>query len=285
MTMVGSRIRLETNERLIAALVLAEPGIQGLPPSLPIIHVTNARRALSALVNAFAHRIERNIPFTMGPDNSIHPSAVVEGVLEGGVTVGAGAIISKGCFVGRGSRIEPRAVLMPQTQTGRNCVIQSGAVIGCAGFGFFDDGGPADPIPHLAGVILGDNCFIGANTVIAAGVLHPTLLGSGCKLDSHVQIAHNVRLGNDCLMASQSGIAGSTVVGDGFRMGGAASVAGHLRLGKNVGVAARSGVTKDLADHAVVAGFPAMPIRSWRRRETLLRRMEKDGFLPQGEWA
>lgn len=250
LVILGSRSRLETRSHLNTALILAETGVDGMPSSIPIIRVANARRALAALVNAFADRAPREEP-----------------------------------RIGQGTRIEPGAFLHPGVRIGRDCLIQSGAVIGCAGFGFFDDGGDAGSIPHFAGVEIGDGCFVGANTVIAAGVLHSTVLGDGCKLDSLVQIAHNVRLGKGCLLASQSGIAGSTVIGDFFRMGGAASVAGHLRIGKNVGVAARSGVTKDLSDHAVVAGFPAMPIRSWRRREALLRRMEKAGTLPEGEWA
>jgi UDP-3-O-[3-hydroxymyristoyl] glucosamine N-acyltransferase len=127
-------------------------------------------------------------------------------------------------------------------------------------------------MPHPAGVRIGDGCFIGANAVVAAGVLHPTVLGAGCKLDSHVQIAHNVVLGEDCLLASQSGVAGSTRAGDRLRLGGAASVDGHLRLGDDVSVAACSGVTKDLPDGSVVAGFPARPIAEWRKAQ-IQRRM------------
>jgi UDP-3-O-[3-hydroxymyristoyl] glucosamine N-acyltransferase len=272
LTAVGKNTRLETRKNLRAGLILAEEGVSELPESVPVLRVTNARQAIRAIILALAERIERPAPFVSGVGNSIHPSAIVEGVLEGGVTVGAGAYVGAGSFVGRGTHIEPNATIQEHCRIGRHCVIQSGAVIGCTGFGFLDDlGGASETMPHLAGVEIGDACFIGANTVVAAGVLHPTEVGNGCKLDSHVQIAHNVRLGKNCLMASQSGIAGSTVVGDYFRMGGAASVAGHLRIGNNVSLAAKSGVTKDIPDGSVVAGFPAQPIREWRKRQVFLR--------------
>ncbi len=252
LAVAGSRTRLSDLRTLRAAMLLAEPGVTGFPAVIPVLRVRDARRAVAALLNAFSDRIPRALSLVAG---------------EGG-------------------DIEPGAVVRANVRIGRNCVVQSGAVIGCAGFGFFDDDGDLEPMPHLAGVEIGDDCFIGANTVIAAGVLHPTKIGDGCKLDSHVQIAHNVRLGKRCLLASQGGIAGSTVVGDGFRMGGAASVAGHLRIGNNVSVAACSGVTKDWPDGSVVAGFPAMSIRAWRRREALLRRLEKEGrFSPEGDFA
>jgi acyl-[acyl carrier protein]--UDP-N-acetylglucosamine O-acyltransferase len=236
LTIVSSGVRSEVRNQIQAALILAEEDVTGLPESVPVIRVTDARRVLAAVIHAFASRIKDEAP-----------------------------------FVGDGTVVEQNAVIQRNCVIGENCVIQPGAVIGCAGFGFMDSKDGLEPMPHLAGVRIGDDCFIGANTVIAAGVLHPTEIGDGCKLDSHVQIAHNVRLGRGCLLASQSGIAGSTTVGDGLRMGGAASIAGHLRIGNNVSVAAKSGVTKDIPDGMTVAGFPARPIREWRRQQIFLR--------------
>jgi UDP-3-O-[3-hydroxymyristoyl] glucosamine N-acyltransferase len=296
LTFVGPKTPLRVRSVLRAGLILAEPGIDPVcaPPSpdgnpvapvgahgagpsaSAIVLVHSVPAALAAILTALADRLERTQPYVSGPGNRIAPTAVVEGCLEGDVTVGAGAYVGPGSFIGSGTRIEANAVIQEHCHIGRGCVIQSGAVIGCAGFGFFARRaaalavpGPAVPgleaMPHPAGVVIGDGCWIGANAVIAAGVLAPTRLGDGCKLDSHVQIAHNVRLGNGCLLASQSGIAGSTVAGDRLRMGGASSVDGHLRLGNDVSVAACSGVTKDVADGVTVAGFPARPIREWRR--------------------
>jgi UDP-3-O-[3-hydroxymyristoyl] glucosamine N-acyltransferase len=270
LTVVGRGVRLEIRNRLRAAVVFAEEGVDGLPESVPVIRVADARSAVALLIRTLAPGIEYEKPFGTGEGNSVHPSAVVEGILEGGVSVGAGAYVGPGTFIGKGSVLEPRAVVLQHCLLGRDCVVQSGAVIGSAGFGFLEGDG-AEAVPHLSGVVVGGKCFMGANTVVAAGVLHPTEIGEGCRLDSHVQIAHNVRLGKNCRMASQSGIAGSTVVGDSLRMGGAASVAGHLRIGNNVSVAAKSGVTKDVADGMTVAGFPARPIGEWRRQQIYLK--------------
>jgi UDP-3-O-[3-hydroxymyristoyl] glucosamine N-acyltransferase len=239
--------------------------------------VGNTHAALAVVLEGWSSRWDRDIPFAFGAGNNVAPTAVVEGCLEGNVSVGQGAWIGPGAFVGAGTRIGANAVIESHVRIGRDCEVQPGAVIGCAGFGFYArgaapgrhaaDGEVLLPMPHPAGVVIGDGCWIGANTVIAAGVLTPTTLGRGCKLDSHVQIAHNVRLGDGCLLASQSGLAGSTVAGHRLRLGGAASVDGHLRLGNDVSVAACSGVTKDLPDGSVVAGFPARPIRAWRREQ------------------
>ncbi|MBW8889246.1 MAG: hypothetical protein JF616_15945 [Fibrobacteres bacterium] len=269
------------------ALIAAEADVHLPPLDIPVLRIRSAHAALAALLSAWGDRWERESPFPPGGENRIAPTAVVEGVLEGGVDVGPGAYIAKGAFIGRGTRIGANAVIEAHCHIGRACEIQPGVVIGCAGFGFYARPMAARdsaarplsardlpvgsaraellPMPHPAGVRIGDGCFIGANSVVAAGVLHPTFLGQGCKLDSHVQIAHNVTLGEDCLLASQSGVAGSTLAGARLRLGGAASVDGHLRLGADVSVAACSGVTKDFPDGSVVAGFPARPIAAWRK--------------------
>lgn len=322
---VGSRIRLSVREAWAKppvdgpvseagttepraarpVLIAAEAGVQLPPLDIPVLRIRSAQAAVAALLAAWSHRWEREAPFAPGPGNRIAPTAVVEGCLEGDVEVGPGAYVAKGAFIGRRTRIGANAVIEAHCHIGRDCEIQPGVVIGCAGFGFYARPSaarlPADrpsaaisssdrppegpqqaaasapspraqsagpdllPMPHPAGVRIGDGCFIGANTVVAAGVLHPTGLGRGCKLDSHVQIAHNVILGEDCLLASQSGVAGSTEAGARLRLGGAASVDGHLRLGNDVSVAACSGVTKDFPDGSIVAGFPAQPIAAWRK--------------------
>lgn len=247
-------------------------GPANLPGFPPVIEVKDLHAVLAALLHAFSDRFVRAEPFKAGEGNLVSSTAVVDGVLEGGVTVGAGAVIGRGAYIGSGSRIGPNAVIEAHCYLGRNCEVQAGAVIGSAGFGFFPGGsGGVEPMPHPAGVEIGEGCRVGSNSVVAAGVLSPTVLGRGCQVDSLVQIAHNVRIGEGALIASQCGIAGSTVVGKRFRMGGAAGLGDHLRLGDDVTVAAYSGVTKNLPDGATVAGFPALPIRDWRRREIRLK--------------
>jgi UDP-3-O-[3-hydroxymyristoyl] glucosamine N-acyltransferase len=282
LTLIGDRVPLKVRENLVAALVLAEgdaASAAALAAALgsghnAVLAVRSLHAALAALLAAFSDRFQRPEPFPGGPGNLVSPTAVVDGCLEGGVTVGAGACIGSGTYIGSGTRIGPNAILHAHCRIGRDCVIQAGAVIGSEGFGFYPDdrafGGHA-AMPHPAGVEIGDGCWIGANTVIASGVLAPTTLGRGCKIDSLVQIAHNVRIGEGAQIASQCGIAGSTVVGKRFRMGGSAGLNGHIRIGDDVSVAAFSGVTKDLPDGVTVAGFPAVPIREWRLREIRLK--------------
>jgi len=200
-------------------------------------------------------------------------SDTLKGVVDKRVEIGPG------CFVGQGSVIKSGCVLEPGVTVLENCFveenvqIQTGVVIGSAGFGFYAEGGEKISIRHGAGVHIARDCWIGANTVIAAGVLNPTFLGHSSKIDSHVQIAHNVSLGHHAVIASQSGIAGSTRIGHHLLMGGASSIGGHLNIGSHVSVAARTGVTKHIKEGQVIAGFPAQPINKWKRQQVHLRKL------------
>ncbi len=158
--------------------------------------------------------------------------------------------------------VHPSAVIMDNVKIGANTIVHPGAVIGTRGFGFHNK----KPVPHFAGVIIGEDCEIGPNTVIAAGFLEATQLGNGCKLDSFVQIGHNCVVGNNVIFCSQSGLAGSVIVEDDVVLAGGAQVAGHLTLGKGCVIAAKAGVTKSIKPGITVAGFPAIPIEKWRRK-------------------
>lgn len=229
-----------------------------------ILIVSHLYLAMQQLLNQIDPYIER-MPTGIHSKASIHPTSVVEGFVDDGVLIGPFCIVEKGATIGRGTVLEAHVTVMSGTILGENCRVQAGVVIGCQGFGFF--GSEYIPIPHKAGVTIGNDCWIGANSVIAAGVLEPTKLGNHIRLDSFVQIAHNVELGDYSALASQAGIAGSTIVGERLRMGGNASIAGHLYIGNNVTIAAKSGVTKNIADGATVGGFPARPMREWLRHE------------------
>lgn len=205
----------------------------------------------------------------------VHESAVVEGVIGKDAVIGPGCVVMKGAVVGEGSHLEANVTVYPHVVIGRDCVFQAGAVIGSRGFGFYEHEGRRVMVPHLAGVRIGDRCSFGANSVVAAGFVSPTVIGDDCHFDSFVQIAHNCVLGNRIYMASQSGVAGSAIIEDDVEFAGGAQSAGHLTIGKGARIAAKAGVTKSVKPGSTVAGFPAENIENWRRSVVNLRLMGK----------
>jgi UDP-3-O-[3-hydroxymyristoyl] glucosamine N-acyltransferase len=188
--------------------------------------------------------------------SEIHPSAQISSnvLIPDGVKIGENCVLHSGVS------------LYPGVEIGSGTVLHSGAVVGSRGFGFYECNGSMLAVPHFGGVVIGENCEIGPNSVVAAGFLEATQLGNFCKLDSFVQIGHNCVVGNNVVFCSQSGLAGSVVVEDDVTLAGGAQVAGHLTLGKGCIVAAKAGVTKSVKPNAKVAGFPAIPIEDWRKK-------------------
>jgi UDP-3-O-[3-hydroxymyristoyl] glucosamine N-acyltransferase len=136
-------------------------------------------------------------------------------------------------------------------------------VIGADGFGFAPNGQRYEKIPQVGRVIVEDDVEIGACSCIDRGTLGDTRIGRGTKIDNLVQIAHNVQVGEDCILVAQVGIAGSSEIGRHCTFGGQAAISGHLKVGDNVTIAGRGGVTSDVASNQVMAGLPLLPHRDW----------------------
>jgi UDP-3-O-[3-hydroxymyristoyl] glucosamine N-acyltransferase len=215
----------------------------------------------------------------------VHPSAVIAPgvqlgtgvcigphcVLEPGVAIGENTVICAGVYIGHGSSvgrdglIYPCVVIRERSKIGRRVIVHSGTVIGSDGFGYYREGEKYKKIPQMGIVEIGDDVEIGANAAIDRARFGKTVIEDGVKIDNLVQIAHNVRVGANTVMAAQAGISGSTVIGRNVQFGGQAGVAGHLNIEDNVVVGARGGVTKDIEKNTYVMGFPAMPHEKAKR--------------------
>lgn len=212
----------------------------------------------------------------------IHPTAVIhqEARLGENVTIGPHAVIDRGVIIGNGSVIGSHVFIGAETIIGENCflhphvviregckignrvILQPGAVIGSCGFGFFtDETGQNHKLKQLGKVEIEDDVEIGANTTIDRARLKKTIIGKGTKLDNLVQIAHQVQLGQNNLLASQVGIAGSTKTGDHVVMGGQVGVAGHISIASKTIFAARAAISKRIEESGIYSGIPAVPIK------------------------
>lgn len=239
-----------------------------------LIFVADAYVAMVRYVEEFILPVEY-APSQITATAQIHPSAVVEGVVGENAVVGPNCTVMRGGVVGEGTVLEANVTVYGGARLGKNCVVQAGAVIGSRGFGFYFEDGTRKPVPHVAGVVIGDGCGIGANSIVAAGFLSPTCIGNNTQLDTLVQIGHNCTVGNNVYMASQCALAGTTVVEDDVEMGGAAKASGHLTIGKGARIAAKAGVTRSVPAGKMYAGFPAQEISEWRKGILELRKLTR----------
>lgn len=165
--------------------------------------------------------------------------------------IGDNVVIGDNVFIFAGAKIYSETVI------GNNCTIHSGAIIGADGFGFApNEDGEYNKIPQIGNVILEDNVDIGANTTVDRATLGSTIIRRGVKLDNQIQIAHNVEIGRNTVIAAQTGVAGSTKIGENCMIGGQVGIAGHLTIGNNVRIQAQSGVGRNIKDEEILQGSP-----------------------------
>ena len=222
----------------------------------------------SAVVAADAH---------VDADASVGPFVTVgaRSRIEAGAVVGPGCVIGDDCIVGAGSELIARVTLVTRVRLGQRVRIHPGAVLGADGFGLAMEGGHWIKVPQLGGVVIGDDCEIGANTTIDRGAIEDTVLEDDVRLDNQIQIGHNVRIGAHTAMAGCSAVAGSARIGRHCLIGGAAGVLGHLEICDRVVVTAMSLVTHSIREPGEYSsGTPLMDNRSWRKSAARFKQLD-----------
>lgn len=239
--------------------------------STTLIKVADAYKAFSKLLEYY-NKVKLN---KFGIEQ---PSYISEKAKIGGnVYVGAFTYIGNNVNIGENVKIFPSSyigdnviigndtIIFSGTQIysdciiGNNCIINSGAIIGADGFGFTpNENGEYNKVPQTGNVVLEDYVDIGAATTIDRATLGSTIIRSGVKLDNQIQIAHNVEIGKNTVIAAQTGIAGSTKIGENCQIGGQVGIVGHITIGNNVKIQAQSGITRNIKDNEILQGSPAL---------------------------
>lgn len=197
-------------------------------------------------------------------------------------TLGNNVKIYPNVFIGDNVKIDDDTIVFAGTkiysesQIGKKCIIHSGVIIGSDGFGYTPDkSGKYQKVPQIGNVIIGDQVDIGSATTVDRATLGSTFIRNGVKLDNQIQIAHNVDIGENTIIAAQTGIAGSTKIGKNCQIGGQVGIVGHLIIGNRVKIQAQSGIGRNLKDDAVVQGSPALPYADYNKSYVHFKNLSK----------
>jgi len=198
------------------------------------------------------------------------------------VTIGNNVKIYPNCYVGDNVTIGDNVILFAgakvysESVIGNYCTVHSGVIIGADGFGFVpNEDGTFSKIPQIGNVIIEDNVDIGSCTTIDRATMGSTIIRKGVKLDNQIQIAHNVEIGENTVIAAQTGIAGSTKIGKNCMIGGQVGVAGHLIIGNNVRIQAQSGVGKNIKDGEILQGSPTFSYSDYSKSYVHFKNLPK----------
>lgn len=213
---------------------------------------------------------------SIGSDTYIGPNVHIgkDSIIGNRVKIYANCSVSDNVRIGDNTIIYSGVNVNSFCEIGNGCIIQSGVIIGCDGFGFAQNNdNEYTKVAQIGNVIVEDNVEIGANTTIDRATLGSTIIHSGVKLDNLIQIAHNVEIGKNTVIAAQSGIAGSTKIGENCMIGGQVGIIGHLEIGNNVKIAAQSGISSNIKDNDIVQGSPAFSISDYKRSYVYFRKL------------
>lgn len=260
---------------------------QALPETLTLIRVADAYGSFAKLLEAYS-QFKR-------PRPGVHASAVIDTsvVLGENVHIGAGVVIEAGASIGNNTvimaqsylgehvkigdftMVHPGVKVYSECVIGSNCTLHAGVIIGADGFGFAPQ---ADnryaKVPQIGNVVVEDRVEIGANTAIDRATLGSTFIREGVKLDNLIQVAHNVEIGKNTVIAALTGIAGSTKIGENCMIGGQVGIAGHLTIANGVKIAAQTGISASvLKENVVLQGTPAVDTMDFKKSYIIHRRL------------
>lgn len=275
-------------ERKASAILIAKDFVLERPVDATLIRVDNPYLCVAKVLHMF------NTAAKAKKGRSCRSSIAFSAKVGKGCYVGEFAVISRHAKIGNNVQIYPQVyigdyvevgdntILYPgvkiyrECKVGNNCILHAGVVVGADGFGFAPtDDGSYNKIDQIGNVVIEDNVELGANTCIDRATMGSTIIHQGVKLDNLCQIAHNVSVGANTVMAAQSGCAGSTKVGEHCIFAGQVGVVGHITVGNNVTVAAQSGVTNNVKSDTVMLGSPAQPADKQRKIYVLQRKLEE----------
>lgn len=252
-----------------------------------LIRVKDAYGAFAQLLEAYngAQYQEQGI------DDSAHIDRTA--VLGEEVYIGPGVQVATGVHIGKGSKIYGNCVIGRNSKIGENCLLHSGVhiyretvignsvtlhsgvILGADGFGFAPKGSEYAKVPQIGNVIIEDGVEVGAATTIDRATLGSTIIRRGVKLDNLIQIGHNAEIGENTVIAAQSGVAGSTKVGANCMIGGQVGIIGHLKIGDRVKIAAKTGVANNIPDDGIFQGNPGFPVSDFKKSYVYFRKLPK----------
>ena len=248
------------------------------PVKATMIKVPDAYEALARLMDLYVQSIPAKqgieVPSFIASTSTVGSNSYVGAFayIDENVTIGENVQIYPHCWIGRNTVIKDNTVIYagakvyPESRIGENCVLHAGCVIGSDGFGFaLQENGTYKKLQQIGNVIIEDNVEIGANATIDCATMGSTIIHSGVKIDNQVQIAHNVEIGENTVMAAFVGISGSTKIGRNCVFGGQAGAAGHLNIGNNVTLGGKTGASNNVADGTILMGEWGMDAARFRR--------------------
>ena len=208
--------------------------------------------------------------------HSIHPNTVISesAKIDSNVTIGPFSVIGNDVVIKSGTIIGANVVICDDVQIGGDCLIHSGAIIGSDGFGFTTIDNKHHKIPHIKSVVIGNQVEIGANCTIDRGSVRNTVINDSCKMDDQVHLAHNVIIGEGCLISGGTFLGGSATIGAHSMLGGKVDIGPHVVVGEESIFAARSCVLKSMPGGKMYAGNPAREIKEKQKRDAIFTKVE-----------